>query len=179
MHLVHEVTDRLTKPSFGPLPPALFEPLEIELPLLFVLETRVRRPPAIFIHPEYAAVLITDHGARREFYFAEVREEEPVVIQLCPVNIDMPLRRQKIFLTGGDESCCTLLENEVDSQNFALVKLAAELNLGEICYGRVKSARIFPILGRVNPAVSGLLKMADDEARLCTERENRASPHPR
>ena len=42
MRLVHEVTDRLTKSSFGPLPPALLEPLEIELPLLFVLETRIQ-----------------------------------------------------------------------------------------------------------------------------------------
>lgn len=54
------------------------------------------------------------------------------------------------------------LRNEVDSQNFALIELAAELDLGEICYGRVKCARLFMILGRVNPTVSCELKMADD-----------------
>ena len=60
----------------------------------------------------------------------------------------MPLGIQIIILTGGDEFCRTLLKNEVDSQNFALIELAAELDLGEICYGRVKCARIFPILGQ-------------------------------
>ena len=105
----------------------------LQCPATLILTVWILGIPSVFINRDMMAAVVPHHDSRCEMHLPYIRQQEPIVVQLRPINIpERRLRIQVFFSASPDVFCCASFQYVIDTRDIKLINFAAVLDAYEI-----------------------------------------------